>query len=188
MMAEQNMNKDGQASIEFALVLTLMIGFIFFYFQLCLVFAWGNYIHYATFMSARAYQAAGFNQEDQVARAKNVLIRAVKKGIAFPGRDRLPVLARGFGGDDLPGIAIDSPKNFDAKTRNLSWLEGVRYTFRSRLFLVPMAGSSGDGGKTPSVNEITLTSESWLGREPSYDECLGYLKKNFKTAFIDNGC
>lgn len=191
---KSRLNEKAQASLEFALVLSILVAFIFFYIQLCLVFAWGNYVHYATFMAARAYQAAGYNREDQISRAKNVLARAVKRGIAMPGEDRLPLVARGVGGEDPAGVEIEAPKYFQSKVRNLSWMEGVRYTFRSRLFLIPLAGSSGKNSKkegevkTSSVNSVTLTSESWLGREPNYDECMGYMKQNFKNFFIDNGC
>lgn len=192
----KNKSEQGQATIEFALSLILIMGFIFFYIQLALVFAWSNYIHYATFMSARAYLSGSVNREDQEERARKVIVKMLKKGESRAGLDRFPSVARGVGGDGLAGFYVRPPKEFNPSIRNFSWLEGVRYAFRSKLFLIPFGGSSkesNDGGKNEkSVNEISLTSESWLGREPSYAECINYLSKKAKEAVtevvIDNGC
>jgi hypothetical protein len=85
-------------------------------------------------------------------------------------------------GGDPKGIQIGPGNEFQETDRDFSWEEGVRYTFTSKLFLIPMGGS-----QNPKVNSLTLTSESWLGKEPSYAECLGELQKRGK-AIIDNGC
>ncbi len=186
-------NESGQATVEFALTLILLIAFVFFYFQLAMVFAWGNFVHYATFMSARAYLSSGPNRTEQVERSRNVIGRMLKKSLVVSGKDRLPTIAVGVGGgSDMTGFQVDPPAQFNSKVRDFSWLEGVRYTFKSRLFLIPFAGSSGQDqkgeDKKQSVNSVTLTSESWLGREPSFSECKGYLGEAFEIAFIDNGC
>jgi hypothetical protein len=173
-------NNSGQATVEFALTLLLLLGFVFFYIQTAMIFAWGNYVHYATFMAARAYQAASATEEDQKTRAKNVLTRMVKKSAAIAGVDKLPSIARGVGGDPA-GVFIGQGNEFKPFDRDFSWQEGVRYTFKSRLFLIPMGGSQG-----PNVNSLTLTSESWLSREPTHEECLGDLKD--RKGIIDNGC
>ncbi len=185
----------GQTTTEFALTLILMTGFFFFYLQLCILFAWGNYVHYATFMAARAYQAGGQSKADQTARAKSVIIKSLKRGASRPGEERLPLFVRGVGGQEVTGLQIDPPSQFNPRVRDFSWLEGVRYTFRSKLFTLPLGlgatskvKNGGGGGRDSSVNSVTLTSESWLGREPNYDECFGYMRQNFKTFFIDNGC
>jgi hypothetical protein len=161
----------------------LLLGFSFFFLQLSLVMGWGNYVHYATFMSARAYLSAGPSKADQKERATEVIVRTLKRGPAAPGTDRLPALAKGQGGAPA-GLEVDEPENFSHDTRGYSWLEGVRYTFRSRLLLVPFAGSSANDAKGRSVNSVTLTSESWLGREPAEDECLSRMNGRF----FDNGC
>ena len=40
-------------------MLFLLMAFLLFYVQLSLLMGYGNYIHYATFMAARAYLSPG---------------------------------------------------------------------------------------------------------------------------------
>jgi len=178
------LNELGQSTVEFALTLILLMGFVLFYLQLALVFSFGNYVHYATFMAARAYLAAGPTHEDQVARAQSVIITMLKKSVDSPGVDRFPSIAKGVGGDgDLPGLAVNPPKNYNPTDTTLSWMQGVRYTFSSRVFVIPL----GKGlPSNSSVNSVTLTSESWLGSEPAYDECQNDMKP--MKGLFDNGC
>lgn len=178
------LGEEGQSTIEFALTILLLMAFILFYVQLCLIFAWGNYVHYATFMSARAYLAAGPDREDQEERARNVLIRMVKRSLGEAGRDRFPGIAKGVGGSEIAGVQIGPGSQFKDGDANLSWLQGVRYKFRSKLFLMPLAGRGAP--EKPSVNQLTLQSESWLGREPAYNECQEEMGS--RDWVFDNGC
>lgn len=187
-------SEQGQATVEFALMMTLLLGFTFFFFQLSLVFAWGNYVHYATFMSARAYLSAGPTRQDQIDRAKTVASRTLKRGAGMSDVDRFPSIAKGVGAGELTGLQINPPSQFNPSDRAYSWMEGVRYAFRSRLFLIPFAGSSSDnaapqrqlaGGQAASANAVELTAESWLGREPAHDECVAEMEKK---GIWDNGC
>lgn len=186
-------NDKGQSTIEFALTMILLIAFILFYFQLSMTFAFGNFVHYATFMSARAFLAAGPTYEDQKERARSVIVRMVKRGEGQAGTDRFPSLARGVGEGDPRGVQMDPPAQFNIDDSDFSWMQGVRYTFRSKLILIPFAGTGRAGkpeatGNSPQKpgNSVTLTSESWLGREPDDDECRALLGKG-GWAF-DNGC
>jgi hypothetical protein len=169
-------SEAGQSSIEFALTLILLMAIILFYMQLTLVFAYGNYVHYATFMAARAYLSAGPSQEDQAERAKDVLTRM----LGGPGGAKFQFIGRGEGGGDPPGAEIGPGSAFRDGDRSLSWMQGVRYSFRSRLFILPL----GRRQVSSSANTLTLTSESWLGREPSFQECAGELAGRE----FDNGC
>lgn len=180
--------ESGQSTIEFALMLILQMGFIFFFIQLSLIFSFGNYAHYVTYIAARAYLASGPDPADQEERARAYAEKMLKR--PGGGRDRFAFIAKGVG-DDPSGLQIGKHEGFfDAKDRRFSWLQGVRYTFRSRLFLVPLGGSSRqpapralNGGAQGPANSVTLTSESWLGREPSVDEC-----RREMTGVYDNGC
>jgi hypothetical protein len=178
------LNEKGQSTVEFALTLILLMSFVLFYIQLSMVMAFGNYVHYATFMAARAYLSAGSSREEQTDRATQVIIRMLKKPNQT-GTDRFGMIGKGFGGGDaVPGLDIKEPSNFVATDPNLSWLQGVRYSFKSRLFMIPMAGSGPKG--SGSANSVTLKSESWLGREPNYDECQQEMKSY--NGIFDNGC
>lgn len=187
-------NERGQATIEFALTMILILGYGFFFIQLSLAFAWGNYIQYATFMSARAFLSSGPSEQDQAERARTVILQTLKMGDAT--KDRLPSVAIGIEGEDrfgsgVAGFSVDPPPEpqFIRDNRASSWNEGIRYTFRSRIFMMPLKGS----GDSPSrnANTVTLTAESILGREPSYQECIQYMSQYGAVGtgvLIDNGC
>lgn len=187
LIQNQNEKKQqqGQSTVEFALTLILFLAFILFYFQLSMIFAFGNYAHYATFMSARAMLSAGATKSDQVTRAKDVIILTLKKSAGQAGVDKFPMIAKGFGEGEVGGLALDAPEQYKAGDRTFSWMQGVRYTFKGKLFLIPFGGSSGKTPTGDTMNSISLTSESWLGREPSEEECRTYMKNGW---FFDNGC
>jgi hypothetical protein len=174
--------EKGQSTVEFALTLVLLMSIILFFLQLTLIFSYGNYVHYATYMSARAYLSSGPSKDDQAERAKDVLNIMLTRGGSAGGPDKYSFIGQGFGGTDPIGAEIGDSQNppFSAEDRNLSWMQGVRYTFRSRLFILPM----GRAQASSSANVLTLTSESWLGREPSFAECLTDLAERD----FDNGC
>ena len=184
--AARRLDEAGQSTIEFALTLMLLMGFVLFYLQLTFVFAFGNYVHYATFMAARAYLAAGDSPDDQEERARQVIAETLKKRNAA-GIDRFPAMGTGVGGSDLPGLQLKPPREYDETNKNLSWLQGVRYSFRSRLFMLPLGGFRDK--LDPIANSVTLTSESWLGKEPSFNECAAELKARGAGILVfDNGC
>lgn len=197
--AKISQDQSGQSTIEFALTMILLLGFVVFFFQLSMIFAFGNYVHYATFMSARAYLSSSQTQEDQMTRAKDVLVAMVKKNLGMSGIDKFPTIASAVGieGDfNVPGFQINPPSQYVAKDRRTSWMQGVRYTFSSKVFVLPLAGfskaviqkvdsSAFTSGKATS-NRVKLTSESWLGREPSTSECVSYLST--QGGLYDNGC
>jgi hypothetical protein len=177
--------ESGQSLIEFALSIFLVFGLLFFFIQLALVLSWGSYVQYATFMAARAYESGGVSKADQIDRAQEVLVRMVKRGISS-NADRFPMIAQGYEGEDptVKGMSIGGGPTFDPGNYDLSWMQGVRYTFRSRLFVLPIGrpGTPPDAKKGQAI----LTSESWLGRDPTYQECLESVHQ--LKGQIDNGC
>lgn len=195
-------NESGQATIEFALTLILLMSYVMFYLQLAMVFAWGNYVHYATFMSARALLSAGPDTGDQLERSRAVIVRMLKRGESAAGVDRFPMIAKGVGGGDPGGYeaigGADLPGSDRWNNKDLSWQFGVRYKFRSRIFVIPMgragggapAGGAGPGGVPSEVNAVTLISESYLGKEPTFEDCTGTDAGGLGSfpGFFDNGC
>jgi hypothetical protein len=184
MILRGKAKQEGQSTVEFALTLMLLMGFVFFFMQISLVFGIGNYVHYATFMSARALLSAGSSSDDQSNRARSVIISTLKAGPTLENRDRFPIVTA-TGGSVLPGMDIGD-SHYQAGNRDLSWLQGVRYTFRSRLFLLPLSGKPGAAATPASANSIQLSSESWLGREPSDQDCQTQL--GLTNGIYDNGC
>jgi len=157
----------------------------FFFIQLAFVLSWGNYVQYATFMSARAYLSGGVSRQDQEDRATEVLKRMVKQGL-ISNDDRFPMIAKGEGGDDsnVKGASVGGGPGFDPGNSDLSWMQGVRYTFRSRLFVLPI----GRPGATPNASsgQGILACESRLGRDPACRDCFSMIKQ--LKGQIDNGC
>jgi hypothetical protein len=167
----------------------LFAGFLLFFTKVAYVFAYGNLVQYATFLAARAYQASGADPADQQERARLTLVRLLKKSEGETGTERFQSIARGIGGDGVAGAEIGPGPGFDPTEDANSWLQGVRYTFRSRLFVSlfgdrPGPGTAASGASQPP-GTLSLTSESWLGREPTRSECEQEMSSR---GYVDNGC
>ncbi|MBN21628.1 MAG: hypothetical protein CL678_10115 [Bdellovibrionaceae bacterium] len=180
-------SEAGQSTIEFALAVTIIVGVTIFIFQFSMSLAVGNFFHYATFMAARAYQSAGATPDDQSRRAKLVLSKTTKKSVSNPGIDRWPFFAKGVGEGSFKGAKIGNHSRYQEKNNQYHWLKGVEYSFQSKLFAFPGGGALDSGERDPA-NVVTLTSESWLGRETSYDECMEYMRTFDVKVVLDNGC
>lgn len=194
---------SGQSTIEFALTMILLISFVLFFFQLSMVFAFGNYVHYATFMAARAYLSAGPDKADQQQRAEDVLVSMLKLSAGAPNVDKFPSISRACGdmvNSNVSGVTFD-PAPLNLTDPATSWLQGVRYSFWSKLFVVPFAGAAGTATVTAGpacqggagANRMILRSESFLGREPSDTECATGMKNQWNGlgtdgSLYDNGC
>ena len=182
-------SESGQSTIEFALTMILFLAFFLFYFQLAMAFAFASYAHYATFMSARALFAAGGgggspDQKEQITRATNVLVFMVKKSAGQTGVDKFPSIAKATGGSDPTGATIGEGAQFQQGNSSYSWQQGVQYTFKSNLFLIPLAGTGQGTGGGSQTNTLQLTAESWLGRSVSNAECAS----SMSGSVYDNGC
>lgn len=191
-----HLSQLGQSTVEFALTMLFLFAFTLFFIQLSLVLSFGNFVHYATFMSARALLSAGSNESDQYDRAKAVIIRTLKKSVGEPGIDKFPSIAKANGQGVLPGFQAGPAKEFQQDDINYSWMQGVRYTFRSKIFLVPLGKPKNNTApalrKLPA-NTLELTAESWLGMEVTEFDCSGPQQmgggggrgRGWRT---DNGC
>jgi Flp pilus assembly protein TadG len=62
--------------MEFVLGLMVVFSFFFFFIRMSALFAIANYIHYATFMAARAYSSGSDTVDAREERAKEV-VRAI---------------------------------------------------------------------------------------------------------------
>ena len=182
---KQRRDEEGQSTVEFALTLVLLLSFVMFYIRLAFFMAYGNYVHYATFMAARAFESAGLSPDDQKERARQVIVRMLKKSSGQSGSDRFPTIAKAQGGGNTPGYEVGQGGQFVSGDPAFSWMEGVRYTFRTRMFVFSPGGLGSTGGVDNST-EVILTSESWLGRDPTYLECQREMGR--LTGIFDNGC
>lgn len=196
----------GQATIEFALTLTFLLAAMFLVLQISLIYAYGNFAQYATFMAARTLLSAGAgtaaDQDRRAIAALQALLKQDSGTDRWPGIASTKSLPEPESHPDLRGAEIwgsDSGQQgsygINVQSADYSWMQGVRYRFRSRLFLLPI-GQNTVGGK----GKLELVSESWLGRDPEDKDCLAERKKRAQDLsarglgvtearlLLDNGC
>ncbi|MBC7396092.1 MAG: hypothetical protein H7333_01500 [Bdellovibrionales bacterium] len=143
--------------IEFVLGLMIVISFFFFYIRMCAVFAIGNYVHYATFMSARAYMSSDSNKEKQKENATAVLQKMVEKRFQS-------LLSPKDGDGSVKGATIGNGPYYDESPSQDLWNQGVTFHYTSKLALYPWS-------RDKQSILLDLTSESWMPREEASDEC-----------------
>ncbi len=216
----RRLDQSGQAIVEFLVVCAVIFTMIFLFVQIAWGIAYGHYTHYATFMASRAYLSAGIVKEAQTDAAASVLTTMLKGGV---GKDILPMIAKARSGADrdatgpepVTGAMVGTHPEARARPNNrpYSWGEGVQYNYDLNLFILPIAGfmkqdgmgQTIKGGPTDNPTKgvewkgvIPMTSDSFLGREPSTDECFqemtllptrGGIGRGDGNDFIeDNGC
>jgi hypothetical protein len=151
--------RKGQALTEFVLGLMIMISFFFFFIKIAATFVIGNYIHYATFMSARTYMASAKSKDIQKENAETVLRKMVLnrwKTIIKADSGTSGSVPGGYVGDG--DIYLDDPVNF--------WNQGASYSFTAKFSMYPW-------NKNGSSVDLKLVSESWMPREQSDVEVCG---------------
>jgi len=182
-------NRAGQALMEFILGLMIMISFFFFFMKMSGVFVIGNFIHYATFMSARAYMSSNTNQGAQLSNGEDVLRKMVAnrwKNMIKPDTNA---------GGSVPGGFVGSGPSAQDSLDTDFWNQGTTFSFNANLSMYPW-NKDGQGVI------LKLSSESWMPREESEDECQnasmkGRILQSLSGALpaiqagdleLDNGC
>jgi len=175
-------NRKGQSAVEFIIVCLVVFFFLLFFMSVSFVLILSQYMDYATFMAARTYKAAHGSPQEQREEAERVFLSYAN-------------LVRGSGlvkrVSNLEFIKVD-PQGRQHQS------EGVRVQYDLDLFYLPPLFIR---GPAPSSG-ITLTSESFLGRDPNYDECTGFFRRfaselgvqlefgnaDYSARMEDNGC
>lgn len=171
--------RRGQTFIEFLLTVFAYLTVAFMTVQVGLGFGVANYIHYATFMAARALLTGYESEEKQKEKARSVLSKMLKKG---DGKDRFDPIAKGTGNGSPAGFELvgSTGRSKGGNPRDSAWEQGVVYKFNAKLYMLPIA----PGAKRGQKNAVELESETWLGRDPTIEEC----KKQLGDRLVDNGC
>lgn len=178
-------HQSGQALMEFVLGLMIVISFFFFFMKMSATFVVGNYIHYATFMSARAYASSAKSLGDQQTNAETVLQKMVG------GRWKALIKPDANASGSIPGGYV-GPGSYSQETPAEDfWNQGTSFSFTSKLSIYPWS-KEGQG------IDLKLTSESWMPREQSVSECnqsKGKVVAGISSAGVtnvmvewDNGC
>lgn len=157
-------NRKGQTAVEFIVISLVVFFFLLFFLSLSFVLVLSQYMDYATFMAARTYKAAHGDFGSQITKAQEVFDAYVS-----------PVKGSGL----VRNVSSLQFTKINAGDRpNLS--EGLRVNYDLNLFYLPPLFAK---NKVDSV--ITLTSESFLGRDPNYEECVGFFKEFTSRLRID---
>ena len=167
--------EEGQVIVEFVIVFAMLFTLIFLFVQMSWGIAWGHFTHYATFMAARAYMAAGNTKGDQLDSAGSVLKQTLKVG----GKDIFPFLSPARAGGERDATGAEPVKGAMVGThpeaigkensRLYSWAEGVQYNFNLRMFLLPISSFIAKGGHGQNIHTGTKgegKAVSWKGMIP----------------------
>lgn len=183
---EDKKNQCGQSLVEFLLSLFGLLTILFMVVQISISFGVANYIQYAVFMASRAYLSGHSTTSEKSAAAEAVLEVMMRKN----GKDWLKSFA-----EEENRFIGKSPRvqlqNND-RARDTAWEQGVSYKFRSKLYMLPILSAARRG----KDSTVLLESESWLGSDPTEEECLQVLKYRKSISAVDgipdfifdNGC
>ena len=194
-MRTKKNRQQGQGIVELLVTLFAFFTLAFMYVQVALSFSVANYFQYIVYMGSRAYLSGHVDEAEQ----KKMALRLLEATLQGGGRDRFSSIARGVGDGDITGVFVGrSPRaalGADS-SRDTAWEQGVTYKFKMRMYMMPMV----KGAKRGEDANLELTTESWLGRDPSEEECLQALQRRKSSGanagsgaggadyLYDNGC
>ncbi len=185
-------NRAGQTIIEFAMVSILFIFMMVVTINAMVAFCTQQYLSYALFMTARAYQAAGENPMDSEIRAVKTFTSYVP-GFRFSGGAGNLKFPLSLGANSRPLATITEFRlpSPDATGVDKDFVNTLNFHYGSPgsqattginvEFTVPFAEISIGTGST----SIKLEASSFFGREVSQSECMAFFPaflKNFKVS------
>lgn len=177
-------SRRGQTLIEFTLVLVLFLGMFMLTVNAVIAFTVQQYFSFVTFMGARAYQAARTSPDLSRIRACDTFQRYI---LDLPSCDgelaKHPVVFRGFSFPLARVERIDIPEAQQFKYGSGAVREGsgdneIKIEFSVNLLQTPFFRFPGDLGR------ITISSNSFLGREVSRQECRSYFESILRALVV----
>lgn len=153
--------EKGQAGVEFMVIMLVIFFFLFLLLSLSILFVISDYVEFATFMAARTYKAGASREEMQFQHAQEVFQSYT---------DKIQGIATNF---TLERAQISPDDNQTA---------GLLSTYDISLFYFPPLFMLG-GMPNPRVK---LATDTFLGRDPSYEECQSFFQSLGKKLGIDS--
>ncbi len=167
----------GQTLVEFALVSMLFVFMMVVTFNAVIAFSVHQYISYAVFMAARAYQASGDNLDSSATSAIETL-----KQFSLTGNGKeLEFKLFGRPVATINSISVPRAQNFDYSKSGPSEDLFVGVNFEVPFVTLPL----GENMRRDFAS-VKLEARSFLGREPSRDECLDYFKRFLNHFALDS--
>ena len=152
--------ENGQSTIEFLVSFSVIFTVLLTFVRIAFNATNGFYAHYAVFNASRAYLVSDENNNS----IQNGDATAIEKAKEVYDRFKVEYLI----GGTRPELMINNPGLFPNKPFVGSYIS----------FKMDFGVSSMIGGKGP----ITLISESFLGREPSRQECIERICEAFESS------
>jgi hypothetical protein len=188
--------RKGQTLLEFVFVLVLFIFMLSITYNAVVAFSLQQYMSYAAFMGARAYQAGSIDAASNLVQAQATLNRFIP-GIASAGtglvaemdelRFGMKLMAKRIKVKypDAPSPTSGLPLDGNAATAG-SAEKGLVITFEAPFAIVPI-------GLSQSLSFLKMKVISNLGREVSVSECKGFFTAipnagPFASFLEDTGC
>ncbi len=176
MLTLQSKKKKGQTLVEFALVSILFIFLLVITFNSIIAFSVQQYLAYATFMSARAYQAAKASPAEQSAAARVVFSQFIPN-LPLSGNDfgspgfpiRFPLFSKPLGFVQRLRIPEPTEGDYGAAIPNNARFVGL-------TFSVPLAELPLGEEIRSRLAFVNLETQSFLGREVTESECRAFFR------------
>lgn len=170
-------NQRGLITIDFLFSMVLILGFAGLMFAMTLSLSMASVTQYITYSAARNYTAAHLDKATQEARAKQKYEELIGNKVFSP------LFKNGWFLVDAEPFIGDHTEKFpgyqDAtQGKNQFWGVGTAFTATVLAFEIPFFGSTvPDGDETGKGFKTYLGS--YLGREPSTEECLEFVKNRW---------
>ncbi len=191
-------NERGSLTIDFLFATVLVMGVSGLLFALCFTLTVVEISQYIAFASSRTYYGSHFNEQTQTAQAEqkfNQLLYDSPWKVLFKkeGWFKLTYINTGDFREDYPNDIQNDNASF--------WGTVVELESKVLDFKIPFYGST-----NPEDNAFKAKVTSFLGREPSSEECINFSNERFDEikklnskfqgnipnkkveSFYDNGC
>jgi hypothetical protein len=179
----KKLDESGQSTIEFIFTFVFGVSIIFLIFNSAMNHATGYLVHYATFMASRSYLTSD-NYIGTFGGGQPELYHSVAEQRA---RDVFNQYNLGVFNVDSSGFRINHAFSGSAKSEYLT--VGTFMIFEQRIDVI---------GRIAGQNKLDLTSESYLGKEPTRFTCALQTCKavtsedvcgdSMDITLFDNGC
>jgi hypothetical protein len=172
------LNQRGFLTIDFIFAMVMIIGFTALLFVVSFTLSVVSVTQYVTFAAARNYSAAHLDKQQQLARAEAKFDELIGNKIFKPlYKNGWFALGTPFTGDQTTVVP-----GYDTATQGVNefWGTGVDFTAKILDFHIPFFGDSAPDSDGSGSGFKTYIG-SYLGREPTADECLQFTAQRWQA-------
>ena len=178
-------NSRGSITIDFLFAFVLIAGFSLIILTFSATLSMVEVVQYVAFASARNYFSGNYNEPSQKKMAENKF-NQLKSELSPLLGGWFDVSMQGvgnFGPGNYAGVSKPSPYRYTTEVEH-NIFQGVMVNFTAKIldFQIPFFGAtqSQSPGHTPTSG-FTTNITSFLGREPSFEECTEFNNKRWEN-------